>query len=254
MITLEDLCDPAPEDGNDWNPDGYEVIPRLFTDELIDAYRQEWLAEHGDSESKAGWVDYWTPYTDHPALARLVCDGGLATHLENLAGEPLAVHLNLTAWVSSERDWHQDTYLSPPEVGDRYAAVWIALDDIHPDSGPFQMIAGSHRWFRIMRDRVLAAMPPDTADDPAWPRYTEALLTELIEQEIEEHEAPIIDFLPSKGEALIWHPRLLHRGSRATVSGMLRPALIAHFSALDRADMPGPAVQHEAGGWMFEWP
>ena len=39
------------------------------------------------------------------------------------------------------------------EVNGWYLAVWMALDDIGPETGPFQFIPGSHRWPVLRRDQ-----------------------------------------------------------------------------------------------------
>lgn len=273
-LTLDDLSIPAPRPGPaDWNADGVVILPGLIPDELIEAYQAEWAEANGwrglrhpgsgelvqappgwrqhpwllDADEPGGWADC-TPYMRHGALRALCCSEPIARALNALLGEPAGVHLNLTGWVSTERNWHQDGYLNPVETGDYYAAVWIALDDIHAASGPFQYIPGSHRWHRLMRDRFRDVVD---LNDPTWPKQSEDVLTPLIEAEIERRDTEVVTHLPAAGDVLIWHPRLYHRGSAAAVPGAYRPALIAHYSGIHhRLDMP-PAVQHSAGGWYF---
>jgi hypothetical protein len=245
-------------------------LPRFFDHAQLEAYRREWKRENGyhgviapdvdadtteegralwllDADSPGGWEDC-TPYMRHPALSDLVCEGRLADVLEDLVGEPMGVHLNLTGWTSTERDWHQDTYLNPPHVGDFYAAVWIALGATHPDSGPFQYVPGSHRWHTLTRERIWEHVDQS---DPTWPKQSEDVLSPLVEAEIAARGAEVVTYLAEPGDVLIWHGRLYHRGSRATVPGAYRPALIAHYSGIGhRSDMPRPA-QHSDGGWLF---
>lgn len=263
-VSLDDITVPAPPSGPaDWNDEGVIILPRFISDALIDNYMDEWEAANGfrriipptyqvattclDAIRPGGWPDC-TPYMRHPHLRRLLCDHRLALVLEGLLGEPAGVHLNLTGWVSTQRNWHQDSYLNPPHVGDFYAAVWIALDDIDPRSGPFQYVPGSHRWRQVTQHHI--GRHVDLAD-PRWPAQSERILTPLFADEIHQHGAPVISYLPAKGDVLIWHGRLLHRGSRPVANGAYRPALIAHYSGIHhRQDMPA-AVQHEAGGWYF---
>lgn len=293
-LSVSDLSVPAPPPGPaDWNADGVVILRRLIPDDLIAAYMAEWCeanagpdmgfsvrhradgVEDGDgilalnAAQPGGWPDC-TPYMRHPALRAICTHPLLARALEALLGEPAGVHLNLTGWVSTERDWHQDGYLNPPEVGDYYAAVWIALGSIHPDAGPFQYIPGSHRWHRLVREKFA---PYLDLDDPQWPKHSEQILSPMIERLIEDGSRPsdtpveplerVLDpsrrpatvetYLPSKGDVLIWHPRLYHRGSKANVPGAYRPALIAHYSGIDhRPDMP-PAARERGSedGWYF---
>lgn len=248
MNSFKSLTIDAPPEGEaDWNDIGVVQISEFIPEDLISAYEQCWI--ENNKNSPGGWGDC-TPYRRHAELLDICTYGPLAEVLENLIGEPAGVHLNLTGWVTTERDWHQDSYLNPPHVGDHYAAVWFALEDIHSNSGPFQYIAGSHRWRQVTREKILDALPPEERDHK-WPKYSERILTPLFEQEISDTNSPIVNHLPKRGDILIWHGRLLHRGSRANVPGMRRKALIAHYSGIHhRQDMP-PAIQSPNGGWYF---
>jgi hypothetical protein len=276
--TLADLTEPAPDPSPaDWNDDGVVILPGLLDTDLVDAYCDEWLAANGGDQGDiflepeggewagsgaadagplwvlnvphpGGWEDD-CPYMRYPALRDIVCDLALAEVLEGLLGEPAGVHLNLTGWVSTQRQWHQDGYLNPEHVGDSYAAVWIALGDVHPDSGTFQYIPGSHRWHRLTRERIA---PYVDLSSPSWPADTETILTPLVEAEVDARGVEILGYAPSAGDVLVWHPRLYHQGAAPLVPNAYRPALIAHYSGIrHRPDMPAPAVQHGRSGWYF---
>lgn len=265
---FDSLTVPAPPESRaDWNDRGVLVLPGFFTAAQLEPYMDEWRAVNGfhgvarltrwertkdldvlDADRPGGWPDC-TPYMRHVALRQLVCDAELGAVIEHLIGEPAGVHLNLTGWVSTQRDWHQDSYLNPPCVGDFYAAAWIALGDIDPRSGPFQYVPGSHRWPQVTRDHIGDLVD---LDDPRWPKLSERILSPLFEAEIAVRNAEVETHLPKLGDVLIWHSRLLHRGSKPKANGAYRPSLIAHYSGIHhRQDFPAPAVQHESGGWFF---
>lgn len=228
-----------------WVRDGFVILPGLLPDDLIDAYCAEWRAA---DLGPGGYPDA-TPYMRHPALRALCTYGPLHDVMAHLIGEPVGVHLNLTGWVSTERDWHQDSYLNEPYVGGHYVAAWLALDDIHPDSGPFQIVPGSCRWPQVSQAKIRAALAAD-GDGPMWPKHSERILSPLFAAEIERRGAEAFTWVPSRGDVLLWSGRALHRGSRAKVPGMERRALIAHFSGVShRPDMP-PALEH-GGGHYF---
>ena len=229
-----------------WHLHGVVVLHGFLPDGAIDAYCRAFEAGEGATGFGIG-----TAYRHVPELADLCCLNSLGQVLEEIIGEPAGVHLNLTGWVSTERNWHQDTYLNPPSVGDHYAAVWMALDDVHPDSGPFQYVEGSHRWPVITRDAIFAHIDPSEQADPNWPKTTERFVVPAWEAELERRRAEVTTHLPRRGDVLIWHSRLVHRGSPPRVPGMERRALIAHYSGLShRPDMPA-AQQHRHGGWYF---
>lgn len=220
----------------------------LVTEEAMAAYEAEWLAHNADSPG--GW-DYATPYMNHPALLELCCQPWLAAALAELTGEPMGVHLNLTGWTSTRRNWHFDQYLNEPYVGGFYAAVWLALDTIHPDAGPFEYVPGSHRWWSPISQRRMRAALGEGGAGPDWPTRSERILTPLFEAELRARDVTPTRFLGERGDVLIWHAKLLHRGSIPVNPSLERRGLIAHFSGIrHRPDFP-PARQHPAGGWYF---
>jgi hypothetical protein len=247
-FTFDDLTVPAPPVGSaDWNADGVVVIEKFFPEELLQQYEECWVREN--SERPGGWPDP-IPYMRHDELKNLLCWNPLAELLQTLINEPAGLHLNLTGWVSTQRNWHQDSYLNPPHVGDFYAAIWIALDDIDPDSGPFQYVPGSHRWPQVTRENILAALNEEERGH-GWPKFSERILTPLFVEEIEKRGVPVVTHLPKRGDVFVWHGRLMHRGSVANKPGMMRKALIAHYSGINhRTDMP-KAQKWNGGGFYF---
>lgn len=246
--TLDELTvAPPPASSADWNADGIVIEKSFMPEKLMAKYERCWLKFNGDRPG--GWHDP-IPYMRHKEIRNLFTHGPLGELLESLIGEPAGIHLSLTGWRSTERDWHQDSYLNPPEVGDFYAAVWIALGDISPDSGPFQYVPGSHRWPQVMRETIMQALEPHERDH-TWTKHSERILTPLFEAEIEKRGADVVTHLPSRGDILVWHGRLMHRGSLPRVPGTERRAAIGHFSGIGhRPDMP-PARRTRQGGWYF---
>lgn len=249
-FNLHDLTDPAPSPSQaDWNNDGVVIVPNFFPEELLSSYESCWIDNNGPTSRWGGWPDP-VPYMRHKEIRDLLCWKPLSDLIENLIGEPPGLHLNLTGWVSTERDWHQDSYLNPPWVGDSYAAVWIALKDIDPDSGPFQYVPESHMWPQVTRSKILDALSSEERDH-RWPKFSERILTPLFEQDIIDRGVPVVSHLPKRGDLLVWHGRLLHRGSKAKVKGMERRSLIAHYSGIHhRSEMP-KALKDDAGGYYF---
>ena len=229
-----------------WRDQGYLILPRFTPNVLIDAYVER--------RSRDGQYRTGTPYMEIPEIRDLCLWKPLADVLDDLIGERMALNLNLCGWISTERDYHQDIYLNPPFLHDHYLAVWFALADIHPDSGPFEYVPQSHRWPRLSRERVLACMPAGSALNPDWPKLSEDFVSAAMEAEIERTGLPVKRFIARKGDVLIWHCRLTHRGSPPRVPGMERRALIAHYSGINhRLDMP-KVEQHGDQGWYFVLP
>ena len=229
-----------------WRENGYLIIPGLIPDDIVERYcevRRKVPFEQGWSSG--------TPYVEVPEIRDLCLYQPLCRHLEELIGEPVGLHLNLTGWVSTERDWHQDDYLNAPEVNGNYIAAWTALDDISADAGPFEFVPGSHRWPIIRQSKVLARLGYSNSDDPDWPWDWERLLTPFFEKQIKNRGARVERFLGHRGDVLLWHSRLLHRGALPARPGAERRCMIAHYTALThRSDMP-VYRRHPGGGWYF---
>jgi len=224
----------------EWQDDGLVILPNFMPEYFLDRYAEAWLRDNTDRPR--GWP-FDVPYMYIPALMDMLAYGPLHEVMEELIEEPMGTHLNLTGWRSTQRNWHQDGYLNPDHVHDFYCAVWIAIDDIHPDAGPFQFIRGSHTFPVITNGKMLAALKPEQRGDSNWPKYSEEILTPIFEQLLIDAELNVESFTAQKGDVLIWHSRLMHRGSTPINPDLERRACIAHYSGIDhRPDMPGQAL------------
>lgn len=232
-------------DQRQWWEQGFLVKERLVSDEVLDAY---WEVR-SQLDDPGGW-NHGAPYLEVPEVLDLSVYKPLTELLEQLIGEPMAVNLNLTGTVSTERNWHQDDFLNYPGTKSWYAAVWFAVGDIDPDSGPFQYVPGSHRWPAIRRDRVKLFLSPDERDSDHWPKLSERFLSEMLEREIERRSGEVRTFIGKKGDVLIWHGRLVHRGSAPAVPGTLRRSFISHYTGLNHWAM-GPNVGKHANGSLY---
>lgn len=253
IYTFKDFIEPIPKESptlspyyREWQETGVVHLPEFLPSSLIESY----CAVREKVPSTNGW-NTPIPYMRIPQLKDIALYPPLMQTLEALIGGPMGLHLNLTGWVSTERNWHQDGYLNPEHVGSHYAAVWMALDDIHPDSGPFEYVPGSHQWGMMTRAKIWEKLTPTERTSPAWPKIAEKILNAPCNEEIQNRGATVTQFIPKKGDVLIWHPRLLHRGSEPKSPGMVRKALINHYSALShRHDMPLRA-EHSQGCYYF---
>jgi ectoine hydroxylase-related dioxygenase (phytanoyl-CoA dioxygenase family) len=221
-------------------------MPGVLPEDLIEAYCE--LRQTVNTQT--GWASTF-PYMQHNAIKNLGLYRPVMQQMEDLIGDRMGMHLNLTGWVSTERNWHQDEYLNPPQISSWYCAAWFALDDIHPDSGPFQYVPGSHRWGIMRMEKTRQFLSESEKSDPNWPKLAERFVDKACEEEIERRGVEVVTYIPKKGDVLLWHARLLHRGSKPRKSGMLRKSFIAHYSGLSvRSDMQN-RKEHDNGFWYF---
>lgn len=228
-----------------WMDEGVVHLPGIVPEELIHAY----FSVRDRVKNLSGW-ETTTPYMQHKELLDLGLYEPVVNEIEMLLGDKMGMHLNLTGYVSTERGWHQDEYLNPTYINSWYCAAWFALEDIKQEQGPFQYVPGSHKWGIMRMEKTMSFLRPEEKT-PDWPRIAERYVNQACEEEIERRQASIETYLPSKGDVLLWHPRLLHRGSKPKRPGIQRKAFIAHYSALSvRSDMVNRA-EHDNGKSYF---
>jgi hypothetical protein len=89
-----------------------------------------------------------------------------------------------------------------------------------------------------------SATPPLTSVDLLtgqnhWEAHADRFLVPAAEQYIVETKAQTRTFLAEKSDVLIWHGRLMHRGTVPSNRNAIRRALITHYSGIGhRSDMP----------------
>jgi hypothetical protein len=243
-----------------WRENGFVVLDKFLPDDLIDAYcavRERLPKAPPKGDRSADFLGGWsfpTPFMICPELRDLALYPPLMRAQFDLIGFPMAMNLALTGWVSTERKWHQDAYLNPPELGAHYIAAWMALDDVSEESGPFEFVAGSHLWPVLQRDKLFAQIPAAWRTSPHWPTWTQDDVARVCEEEITRRNVKISKFLPKRGDVLLWHAHLMHRGSDPTRRDVLRKALICHYSSVaHRCDMRD-IRRHDNGSLYFVLP
>lgn len=233
-----------------WRRQGYLWLEDLMPHDLLDRYAEaRWRLR----PSLRPW-SCPVSYLYVPEMRDVCLHPPLCAVLDELIGTRMALNLTLTGWHSTERAWHQDDYLNPPIINGWYLAVWIALDDIAEDCGPFEFVPGSHRWPLLRRDKVRSYLPDDLLPDKYWTKASEFYVEPACATEIERRGGEIKQFIARKGDVLVWHARLMHRGGLPTNPDAVRKTLIGHYTAFDRQpEWPAP-VQHGDAGWYFPIP
>lgn len=131
----------------------------------------------------------------------------------------------------STQNLHRDPWYVVTTPVSSMVAAWIALEDIDPKSGPLSYIPGSHRLkYKPLKsgDIVFHGSGVDQND-------REEHIHDMWDQ-IREAGLKVKQFLPRRGQALIWHSSLVHGGSRVIDSEMTRKSFVIHFDELRHHD------------------
>lgn len=101
---------------------------------------------------------------------------------------------------------------------------------IHPRLASLGLIRGE-KIRALLTEEERLRQDPDI-DINQWPKYAERFVTPVVEAEIAVQGAEILPFLDEESDVLIWHSRLMHRGSVGT-PGVRRKSLITHYSGIN---------------------
>src|SRR6476619_6967511 len=201
-LASSDLDSEARELVQSYAHDGYAVID-LHTPEFDRIAERIELALHERHNSGTNRVqDAWR-YV--PEIRELATIETVKRTLRTLYGRRPIPFQTLNFRRGTEQRTHSDMvhFNSMPQ---RFmAGVWVALEDIGPDSGPLHYYPGSHRLAEYLPHEI--GLP---RAEPVATRYEayESFLERLIENAGLRKETA----RPRKGEALIWAANTLHGG------------------------------------------
>lgn len=169
-----------------------------------------------DPESPNRVQDAWRPSraVHQVAIAPTV----LAT-LEALYERTPLPFQTLNFAVGTEQRAHADTVHFNSKPSGFLCGVWVALEDIHGDSGPVFSLPGTHRW---------PELTPVDWGAPAGTEHYEAYETHVAERVAAEGLEPVPALL-RKGQALVWAGNLLHGGLPRRDPGRSRHSQVTHY-------------------------
>ncbi len=259
-----------------WRESGYVVFAQAAPSKLIDAL----LADIGDAFERASTLSLMVGHEErgmvpisklspqdlnHPYYR--LCD----FHNHSIAGKLLALNptvlsflghvfadrvvamQSLTFMKGSGQSTHQDYAYVVAKIVSHLAAAWIALEDVHPDSGPLGYYPGSHhkvRKFDFGNGMFLTPESPLKELHFAAHIETECQLLGIEQQR----------FFPKKGDIFIWHGALAHRGTPVKNKQLTRKSFVVHYSSQlaypedRRAPGKAPMIYERNGGMLYKSP
>ena len=217
-----------------YKENGYIILKNAVPSDLISAYETVWLEAHsndGEITSIQGWQNS-NSFQEHSEILDILCHENIYNFL-NLINDNLTLHLSFTTWTSTRKSWHQDSVTSDKSDARNYVGVWVALDDVSIDSGPFQFVPGSHEW-DLDFDYIYA------------PDHTERV-AKILNEKILETNSSVFAFTAEKGDVLIWDGHLVHGAGNPKPDNFLRKSLIGHYSPKISS-----STDHRAGKYFSE--
>jgi hypothetical protein len=214
---------------DDLRQKGFAVFD--FPDPEIDRLCAEIKSRHAPGAEKlAAWragdldlrnQDAWR---DDANVKRIALNPKVLRILESAYGRPAFAFQTLNFSVGSQQPPHSDSthFSSSPEGF--MCGVWLALEDIDADNGPLIYYPGSHRWPHYGNEHIGVNawhLPKRGAHAGQYQKLWDELIA--------LHRAKPERFAAKKGQAIIWHARLLHGGDKQNDPMRSRFSQVTHY-------------------------
>ena len=232
----------------DWTNQGYLVVKRLVSDDVVDGINTEFdrcigpdrktvrsgvttdilhgplagklmRAQDAPDEAFQGPFKVNNLFVESEATRR----GTFHPHVLELLGEllgspPLAIN-SLNFYYGSQQPAHIDSWYMPPPDDSKLAVASIFLEDVTEDNGPLFYYPGSHK------------IPPHRFSHGGLAAVASEMdaCNAYIQNEIEARGLRKETLMAKKGDLLLWHCQLLHGGCPINRFDQTRRSLVTHY-------------------------
>ncbi len=228
---------------------GYVVIKTLLDHGKIDHFIQQY-----EKIKRNRLFIYYSQSVHRPLRPRITPEGFIEESIERpchlkffpgfsqavlncLIDQAISDVLSILSGSSSHSLWlnmffdhspgtleHQDHYYMDTNPPGNLIGVWYALEDIHPESGCFFVVPGSHKGPVIKRKNFSSKKEGINAlvSDHDQMRTK---ITALIREKNYEYKAFPLD----KGDVLFWHPYTIHGAYNNNKPQFSRKSFTGHF-------------------------
>jgi ectoine hydroxylase-related dioxygenase (phytanoyl-CoA dioxygenase family) len=125
----------------------------------------------------------------------------------------------------SEQMLHRDPVLVPTGGAGHLAAAWIALEDIHPDSGALVYYPKSHKlpYYEFAPGQhMFESSSMGQSEIKAGFAFDE--------MQCEKYRLTPNKLCARKGDVFIWHASLRHGGAKVKRADLTRKSFVVHYS------------------------
>ena len=162
------------------------------------------------------------------AAVRCALNKYATSFLSHVFGDIPCVEQSLFFIKGSQQPIHLDyPYVKHQQHIANLAASWVALEDVHEDSGPLEYYCGSHMPEKMPFFDWGGGSITYEADSVENPNTFVAYL----QSETQRLEIQPRVFLPKKGDMLIWHGYLAHGGTPIKDQRRTRKSLVTHYTS-----------------------
>lgn len=212
-----------------WSAKGYMTLERYFPAETCDAINNEISNLTGSgkmhflSNSKLMFAN-----KKSSLIRSITNDAGLLQLLNFLLDKKMVPFQTINFLNGSGQRAHSDSvHMTTYPLG-YLIAIWIALEDVHPDSGPLFYYPGSHKLPYLLNNEWNKDSSFLSLGKNDYPDYED-----MVEELIVKHSLQKEELLARKGDVLLWHANLIHGGAPIRNAALTRKSMVVHYYADD---------------------
>lgn len=163
-------------------------------------------------------------FHDNSVIAKkIMLHKHIVTFLGAVFGDKVIGMQSLVFKYGSQQATHQDFAYVVSEIPSHLAAAWIALEDVHIDSGPLFYYPGSHTVSKFNFGNGIFYTDESTLHPGDFANYLDkACLDAGLEKKT---------LLIKKGDVLLWHAALAHGGDEIRNPALTRKSFVCHYSS-----------------------
>jgi hypothetical protein len=171
----------------------------------------------------------------------LALDPGLTSVVGDLLGEAPVLCSSLCFEKGSSQPKHIDSLCMTPRTPHSLITAWIALEDVHPDSGPPVYYPGSHR------------IPLYTFNDGSHHASRDEIVDwfDYIDVQLRLRGIKGRKLMAGKGDVFIWHSDLVHGGSPIADFRRTCSCIACHYFSERDCVERGMDIEPARGGYWL---
>lgn len=223
--TYPDLSTEEQEKVSYFNDNGYVILDRFLSEDLVDKVNSEVenMLANGTVKFRYGNKIMFA-YQKSDVLRKIGEDSAINRLLAHLVpGNPMLFQ-SINFLTGSQQKTHSDSiHMTTFPLGG-LLGVWIALEDIDETNGALHYYPGSHKlpyYLNADYDNVGTTFKIGPKDYTYYER--------MMEQKIVENKLEKTIFKAKKGDLLIWHANLFHGGEPHLDSSRTRKSMVFHY-------------------------
>lgn len=248
-----------------WNRDGFYALPGFYSasemDVAIEAQQEVWRLSHprivvddmvtGErkalaSVSESDRLNHRFKlndlYLEVPVVRSLAINDRLIPILTKLLGRTPVLCNSLGFEKGSGQPDHVDSLYMTPQTDGHLIAIWVALEDCHPDAGPLRYYAGSNAIKPYIFSNGERHYIQEEMDK--WEEYMRANIALL--------GLEPTTFAAKKGDVFVWSCNLLHGGSPINNHALTRRSVVFHYySESDSIALNSDLRPQSNAFWMY---